>query len=177
MFIDFNTGSLKLNVLRGTKTCARKRGYDIRHVNMVACVHADGFYVRPALLWPSALSRGDLFHHEAFSISLKATKTGSSSHDIFMEWLRELASLTTPTSNPHKVVVLIVDGSKTHLSRAIIEEAAKLGLHVVALNSHLNHVVQPLDLNVFKPFKAAVRKRQRDSSLGTETRASHPLCL
>ena len=33
MFIDFNTGRLKVYVLRGTKTCARRRGYDRRQAN------------------------------------------------------------------------------------------------------------------------------------------------
>ena len=79
-----------------------------------------------------------------------------------MEWLREFAFLTRPTANPHKAVVLIVDGTKTHLTRAIIGEAVKLGVHLVALPSHLTDVVQPLDLSVFKPFKAALKKRQRD---------------
>ena len=50
MCIDFDTGSLKVYVLRGTKTCARRRGYDRRHVTLVACLRADGFHVRPALL-------------------------------------------------------------------------------------------------------------------------------
>ena len=63
------------------------------------------------------------------------------------------ASLISPTSNPHKAVVLIVDGSKTHLSRDIIDEAVKLEVHLVA---------QPLDLSVFKPFKAAPKKRLRE---------------
>ena len=162
MFIDFDTGSLKVYVLRGTKTCARRRGYDRRHVTLVACVRADGLYVRPALLWPSALTRGDLFQHEACPISVKATKTGWSSEDIFIEWLREFASLTNPSANPHKAMVLIVDGSKTHLTRAIIEDAVKLRVHLVALPSHLTDVVQPLNLSVFKPFKAALKKRQRD---------------
>ena len=56
MFIDFDKGSLKVYVLRGTKTCARRRGYERCHVTLVACVRADGFYVRHALLWPSALT-------------------------------------------------------------------------------------------------------------------------
>ena len=51
----------------------------------------------------------------------------------FMQWLKEFASLTAPTSNPHKAIVLIVDGGKTHLSRGIFEEAVKLGVHLVAL--------------------------------------------
>ena len=76
MFMDFDTGSLKVYVPRGTKTCARERGYDKRHVTLVSCVRADGFYVRPALLWPSALTGGNLFQHEACPISVKATKTG-----------------------------------------------------------------------------------------------------
>ena len=49
-----------------------------------------------------------------------------------------------------------------HLSRAIIEEAVKLRVHLVALPSHLTDVVQPLDLSVFELFKAASKKRQRD---------------
>ena len=110
MFIDFDTDSLKVYVLRGTNTCAKRRGYNRRHVTLVARVRADGFYVRPALLWPSALTRGDVFQHGAYPISVKATKKGWSSEDIFMEWLREFASLTSPTLNPHKAVVLIVDG-------------------------------------------------------------------
>ena len=93
---------------------------------------------------------------------MKATKTGCSSQDIFIEWLRKFASLTSPTANPHKAVVLIADGSKTHLTRATIEDGVKLGVHLVALPSHLTDVVQPLDLSVFKPFKAAMKKRQRD---------------
>ena len=162
MFRDFNTGGLKVFFLRGTKTCARRRGCSTGHVTLVACVRADGFYVRPALLWPSALTGEDLIQHEARPISVKATKTGWSSENIFMEWLREFVSLTSQTSNPRKAVVLIVDGSKAHLSTAIIEEAVRLGVHLVVLPSHLTDVVQPLDLSVFKPFKAALKKRQRD---------------
>ena len=162
LFIDFDTRSLKVYVLRGTTTCATRRGYDTHHVTLVACVSADGFYVRPSQLWPSALTRGDLFQHQACPILVKATKTGWSSEDIFIEWLREFASLTSPTASPYKAVVLIVEGSKTHLTRAIIEEAVKLGVHLVALPSHLTDVVQPLDVNVFGPFKAALKKRQRE---------------
>ena len=158
MFIDFDTGSLKVYVPRGTKTCATRRGYGGRHVTLVTCVRADGFHVRRALLWPSALTRGDPFPHEACPISVKATKTGWSSEDIFIEWLREFASLSSPTAKPHKAV----EGSKTHFIRAIIEEVVKLGVHLVALPSHLTDQVQPLDLSVFKPFKAALKKRQRD---------------
>ena len=55
-----------------------------------------------------------------------------------------------------------MDGSKTHSIRAIIEEAVRLGVHLVVLPSHLTDVVQHLELSVFKPFKAALKKRQRD---------------
>ena len=161
MFIDFDTGSLNMYVLRGTKTCGRRRGYDKCYVTHVACVRAHAFYVRLALLWPSALTRGDLFQHEACPISVKATNSCWCSQDVFIDWLGELASLTSPTAHTNKAVVLIVDGSKTHLTRAIVEEAVKLRVHLVALPSHLNDVVQPLDLSVFKPFKAPLKRRQR----------------
>ena len=143
IFIDFDTGSLKVYVLRGTKTCARRRGYNRPQVTLVVCVCDDGCYVRPALLWPSALTRGDLVQHVACPISVKATKTGWSSEDIFVRWLREFACLTSPIANPHQAVVLIVDGSKTHLPRAIIEGAGKLGVFVKFVTESLMQCVTP----------------------------------
>ena len=47
----------------------------------------------------------------------------------------------------------------------------------MALPIYLTNVVQPLDLSVFKPFKAVLKKDSATGARRTEARASHPLCL
>ena len=136
MFVDFDTMSLKVHVLRDTETCAGRRCYDRRHVTLVAYARANGSFVRPALLWLSGPTSGDLFQHDACPISMKGMKARWSLEDIVLDWVKEFASLTAPTSNPYTAVVPIVDGSKTHLLRAIIDEAVKLGMHLVPFPSH-----------------------------------------
>ena len=50
-------------------------------------------------------------------VTLKGTPDGWSSQDIFLEWVETvLVKETQPLSNPQKCILLLVDGSKTHLT-------------------------------------------------------------
>jgi hypothetical protein len=40
---------------------------------------------------------------------------------------------------------------------AVVEQARAAGLDVLTLPSHTSHVLQPLDVSIFKPFKTAFR--------------------
>ena len=47
----------------------------------------------------------------------------------------------------------------------------------MVLPSHLTDVVQPLDLSVFMPFKAALKKRQREGRNKNRGKSITPFCL
>ena len=46
-----------------------------------------------------------------------------------------------------------MDGHGTHMSIELIELARSSGVHLLCLPSHTTHVLQPLDVGVFKSFK------------------------
>ena len=57
-------------------------------------------------------------------------------------------------------VVLLVDGSKTHLTAEVLAAAKQLGVLPICFPSHSTDVVQPLDVSIFAPVKRKIRRGQ-----------------
>jgi hypothetical protein len=64
-------------------------------------------------------------------------------------------------------VLIIYDGHSTHIDQSIIETAIKENIKILKLPPHSSHLLQPLDLSVFKSFKGTwddkLIKRQRQN--------------
>jgi hypothetical protein len=56
--------------------------------------------------------------------------------------------------------LLILDGHGSHVSLEAIKQVQQFGLDMITLPSHTSHVLQPLDVNYFKPFKITFRKEK-----------------
>ena len=54
---------------------------------------------------------------------------------------------------PVRPVILIQDGHGSHVSIELIELARKNDVHLLCLPAHCTHILQPLDVGVFKSFK------------------------
>ena len=52
-------------------------------------------------------------------------------------------------------VILFFDGHQSHMSLALIEMARANSIHLVCFPPHCTHIIQPLDVSVFGPVKAA----------------------
>ena len=61
-----------------------------------------------------------------------------------------------PTSQ--QPILLLLDGHTSHTSRSIIEWARSHHIIFQVLPAHTSHVLQPLDVSVFRPFKAFYNK-------------------
>lgn len=59
---------------------------------------------------------------------------------------------------PTRPVLLILDGHASHMSITLIELARTNGVHILCIPSHTSHVLQPLDVGVFKSFKTNFSK-------------------
>ena len=55
---------------------------------------------------------------------------------------------------PARPVILIQDGHTSHVSIQLIELARANNVHILCLPAHTTHLLQPLDVGVFKSFKA-----------------------
>ena len=63
---------------------------------------------------------------------MKGTPDGRSSQDIFLKWVKEVVVRETrPPSNHHKCIVLLVSGSKRHLSVELPTKMKEWGVEVV----------------------------------------------
>lgn len=59
---------------------------------------------------------------------------------------------------PTRPVLLIQDGHVSHVSIEAIEFARANDIHLLCLPSHTTHILQPLDVGVFKSFKTNFNK-------------------
>ena len=71
-------------------------------------------------------------------------------NDLFLQWFKFFLANIPPTCP----VLLIMDGYGTHMSIELIELAQSNGVHLLCLPSHTTHILQPLDVGVFKSFKS-----------------------
>ena len=54
---------------------------------------------------------------------------------------------------PTRPVLLIQDGHSTHVSIELVELARENGVYLLCLPSHSSHVLQPLDVGIYKFLK------------------------
>ena len=54
--------------------------------------------------------------------------------------------------------LLVLDGYNLHVTLEVVTLAMHSGLDIISLPSHTLHVLQPLDVSCFKPFKTAFRQ-------------------
>lgn len=70
--------------------------------------------------------------------------------NIFNPWLEEMKI--------KKPVLFIVDGHKSHLTLHLSNFCSENGIEIIALFPNSTHILQPLDLAVFRPLKVFWKK-------------------
>ena len=69
----------------------------------------------------------------------------------YINWFRNLFIPSLPAERP---ILLILDGHSSHVSLEVRDLAVSNEIHMLKLPPHLSHLLQPLDVRVFKPMKA-----------------------
>ena len=116
---------------------------------ILSCVSATGFVVPRKTCVPDKLKEG------AFSNTLfKSSESGWVNSVLFCEWFEFFVSSIPPI----RPVLLIQDGHSSHVSIELIEMARANGVCLLCLPAHTSHILQPLDVGVFKSFKSSFNK-------------------
>lgn len=93
-----------------------------------------------------------------------ATKKGWMESEVFKNYF---SKVLVPNFKNKRPILLIYDGHTTHISIRLIEEALKEQVTILKLPPHSSHLLQPLDISVFKPIKdkwdAKLVKWQREN--------------
>ena len=136
-FRQFTTVGQRVWVRKGRKTVARRRGWQRQHITAIVAVNAQGQATKPALPWNTKKIRGDMFLRAQCPVTLKGMPDGWSSQEVFLERVETvLVKETQPLSNPQKCILLLVDGSKTHLTPQGLQKMRSWGVEVVVFPPH-----------------------------------------
>lgn len=122
---------------------------------ILACTSASGYVLPPLMIFPRKRAVPDKFKNGAVPNTLFANSSnGWITSEIYLQWLHFFCENIPPI----RPVLLIVDGHSSHLSIEAIEFAKANSIHVLCLPSHTTHILQPLDIGVFKSFKSHFSK-------------------
>ena len=130
-------------------------------MTVIVAVVASGEALPPTLLFDTKTVKGSHLRYCDREVILKATGTGWSSSEIFVEWVEQvLVSRLNALSNPYNKIVLFLDCSRTHLGVRGLTVCKKAGVSAVVFPSHATDITQPLDRALFRGVKCQYWKLQ-----------------
>ena len=122
---------------------------------VVTCLSASGFVLPPCLIYPRKKAVSENFREGAVPGTLfKSTESGWITQEVYMEWFQWFIEVFPPA----RPVLLIEDGHGSHISIELIELARANEVYLLCLPVHTTHILQPLDVGVFKSFKTFFSK-------------------
>ena len=122
---------------------------------ILSCVSATGLVVPPMMIYPRKTSLPEKLKGGAFPNTLfKSSESGWINAALFVEWF----AFFLKSIPPARPVLLIQDGHSSHVSIELIEMARENNVCLLCLPSHTTHILQPLDIGVFKSFKSGFNK-------------------
>ena len=122
---------------------------------IMSCVSASGFVLPPMMIYPrKGLVPDHLKEGAVPGTMFKSSESGWITKELYMEWFHFFLE-SIPPARP---VLLIEDGHASHISIEVIKLARENDVHLLCLPAHTTHILQPLDVGVFKSFKAHFSK-------------------
>ena len=117
----------------------------------VAC-SASGELLPPYIIYSGQRLMKDLTFGGPIGTRFSVSPNGWMTGPNFIDWLKSLFIPSLPAERP---VLLILDGHASHVSYEVRIIGRDNEVHLLKLPPHLTHLLQPLDLSVFKPMKTA----------------------
>jgi hypothetical protein len=148
-----------VNVLVGKDHHHDYRGARVERtmVTAIECISADGRYLDPMVIWPAATHRSNWTTYPTPGWHYACSKSGYTDSKISLEWLKKVFDPQTREQAGGKKRLLICDGFGTHETLEILEHCCANDIRLCRLPSHTSHKLQPCDIAVFAPLKAAYR--------------------
>ncbi|CAK1588494.1 unnamed protein product [Parnassius mnemosyne] len=134
---------------------------------VLGCCSASGASVPPLIIFKGVRMVNDLANGAPEGSIVRLSKNGWINSELFLEWMHHFEAHIPPA----RPVLLIMDSHSTHVSQDVIDFATKNGIHLFTFPSHTSHLLQPLDVSVYKSLKNAWAKVLNDYKLQHPTSA------
>ncbi|KFA56115.1 hypothetical protein S40293_00203 [Stachybotrys chartarum IBT 40293] len=124
-------------------------------VTAIECVSGDGRCLNPMIIWPAATHRASWVTHPTPGWHYAYSDKGYTDSYLSLQWLKLVFDPQTRERANQKPRVLICDGFGTHETLEILEFCFENKIILCRIPSHTSHKLQPCDISVFGPLKAA----------------------
>ncbi|KFY97969.1 hypothetical protein V498_01766 [Pseudogymnoascus sp. VKM F-4517 (FW-2822)] len=138
-------------------------------ITILETVSATGGMIPLVLVVPGKIHMDSWYHSNLEGTELLLlSDTGYSNTQLALDWLQHFIQHTAPHKQ-EEPKVLLLDSHTSHISCEFIIAAAGSYIQLYTFPSHLTHILQPLDVGIFQPYKhyhkEAVLKAIRDMDL------------
>ena len=116
---------------------------------VITCVSASGFAIPPMMIYPRKRMNEKLKQGAIPETLFECSDSGWINEELYTKWFKFFLTNIPPT----RPVLLIEDGHSSHISIDVIKLARDNGIHLLCLPAHTTHMLQPLDVGVFKSLK------------------------
>ena len=122
------------------------------NITVHCCVSASGQCISPYVVYTGQRLMFDHTQGGPLGTRYGVSPSGWMTGKTFLDWFQSQFVPSLPDARP---VLLILDGHASHVSYELRLLAIQHQVHMLKFPSHLTHILQPLDVSVFKPLKAA----------------------
>lgn len=125
---------------------------------VLACINAAGQFIPPLVIFKGVRNTPELCRG-AFPNSLtRLSPKGWINADLFYEWLQFFNDNIPPV----RPVLLIMDSHASHITPRVLAYAKSHQIILFTMPAHTSHLLQPLDVGVFKSLKTVWRAELQD---------------
>jgi hypothetical protein len=152
-------GSVKVLVGKDDPRDYRGAGVKRTMVTAIECISGDGRSLLPMIIWPATTHRSNWTTYPTPGWHYVCSESGYTDSKISLRWIKRVFDPQTKQRANQKPRILICDGFGTHESLEILEHCFENNIILCRLPSHTSHKLQPCDVGVFAPLKAAYRNQ------------------
>ena len=130
------------------------------NITVLTTVNAAGVKLNPLIVFKGSYVydqwMADQKEEYDFDVAYASSKHGWMETQIFYNYM---IKVIIPSLGEARPVLLIYDGHSTHVDERVVTLAAEHDITILKLPAHTSHLLQPLDLAVFKSFKSIWDKK------------------
>ena len=128
------------------------------------------------IIWPASTHRANWTTHPTPGWHYACSETGYTNSRISLEWLKLVFDPQTKERANKKPRVLIWDGFGSHQTLEVLEFCFENNIIPCRMPSHTSHKLQPCDIAVFDPLKAAYREQVERLERSGVASSTSPTC-
>ena len=157
----------KVVVDRKSKNVYQESNGQREHITANVCCSASGTVLPPMIIFEKCFPSGHYSKDGPEDCLYAKSPNGYMDGELFKAWFQKIF---LPKTAHLGTVMLILDGHTSHLTIDVIDLARANNVVMFCLPPHLTHLLQPLDVSVFKSLKtyfAAISHQVKLLTLGT----------